>query len=194
MRGGRQWLWRGSGGRLAGCGLTATHCGAPVDRVEAVAVAALAVVFLAAAPVAALTAGHIAYHMASRSRPTRCQSWRHRDGIDRCGRPADRATAAAFAGAGPGSAGRPARPHWCGLDRAVRRPAGPRPAGPKAAGRLGRGLAGNRAAMDQAALSPVLTPVSARTLRRCRRVTADRPPTSGPPDLRTRLCPGGGLK
>jgi len=38
-----------------------------VDRVEAVAVAALAVVFLAAAPVAALTAGHVAYRMASRS-------------------------------------------------------------------------------------------------------------------------------
>jgi hypothetical protein len=35
--------------------------------VEAVAVAALAVVFLAAAPVAALTAGHVAYRMASRS-------------------------------------------------------------------------------------------------------------------------------
>ena len=38
-----------------------------VDRVEAVAVAALAVVFLAAAPVAALTPGHVACRMASRS-------------------------------------------------------------------------------------------------------------------------------
>jgi hypothetical protein len=38
-----------------------------VDRVEAVVVAGLAVAFLAAAPVAALTAGHFAYRMASRS-------------------------------------------------------------------------------------------------------------------------------
>ena len=46
-----------------------------VDRVEAVAVAGLAVAFLAGAPVAALAAGHVAYSIGSRTASAQQAAW-----------------------------------------------------------------------------------------------------------------------
>ena len=46
-----------------------------VDRVEAIAVAGLAVAFLAGAPVAALAAGHIAYSIGSRTASAQQAAW-----------------------------------------------------------------------------------------------------------------------